>query len=224
MEKKSLFDRIKIKIEKKFANSEYGEKWPKKNDEWYAEIHNSNYLIHENFKKYLSNKKDIKSILEVGCGTGIYPIKNKNLFENIDYTGIDISDSAIEFCKNNSSFEFIVGDFIKMNISKKYDLVFSHAVVDHVYDIDEFISKIVNHTKKYAYINSYRGFFPNLEEHKMTWDGHEACYYNNLSIKQIKKLLIKLGLNEDEFKIYSEQSGQKEENLDNQTIIEIHKK
>ncbi len=83
------------------------------------------------------------------------------------YTGTDISKDAIEFCKKNSSFNFIQGDFIKMELPQKYDLIYSHAVVDHVYDIDAFIEKIVKNCLKYAYINSYRGYFPELLKHKM---------------------------------------------------------
>jgi len=62
-------------------------------------------------------------------------LSNKELFTDIKYTGIDISKIAIEYCKNNFDFEFICGNFIKLNISQKYDLIYSHAVIDHVYDI-----------------------------------------------------------------------------------------
>ena len=130
-QKKSLFDRIRIKVEKKFGKTTYGKVWTKDN-QWYNEIHNANPLLHEDFIRYFKDKKETKTVLEVGCGTGIYPIQMKGLFTGKQYTGIDISENAIEYCKNNSEFEFICGDFIKMNITKRYDLVYSHAVVDHV--------------------------------------------------------------------------------------------
>ena len=119
-------------------------------------------LLHENFKDYIKNKNDIKTVLEVGCGTGVYPIKFKELFSNMEYEGIDFAGPAIEYCKNNSEFNFMSGDFIKMNLGKKYDLVFSHAVIDHVYDIPAFLSKIVQACKKYAYVSAFKGFFPEL--------------------------------------------------------------
>ena len=142
----------------------------------------------------------------------------------MEYTGIDISPSAVNYCKENSKFLFICDDFIKINLEKNFDLVYSHAVVDHVYDIDAFISKIIDHTNHHAFINSYRGYFPNLESHEMQWDGYEGCYFNQLSIKQIKKLLSQTGLSESEYKIYSQESGQKDENVNLQTTIEINKK
>lgn len=221
---KSLTDRVKIKIKRKFSKPNYGKSWPRKSNDWYTGIHDANYLLHEDFTNYLTNKDDVKDILEIGCGTGIYPIRNKKLFENIQYTGMDISSSAIEYCKKNSNFEFICGDIIKMESDRKYDLVFSHAVIDHVYDINEFVSKIIDATKKYAYINSYRGYFPKLTNHKMKWDGHDACYFNDISINEIKNLLLQKGLEESEFQLRSQKSGQKDQNVDNQLVIEIMKK
>lgn len=221
---KSLKDRIKIKIKKKFSKPKYGKSWPGKNNEWYTDIHDANYLLHEDFIAYLKNKKDVKSILEIGCGTGIYPIRSKELFKNIQYTGIDISSSAIDYCKKKSNFEFICGDIIEMKFDRKFDLVFSHAVIDHVYDINQFVSKIIDATEKYAYINSYRGYFPKLKNHKMKWDGHDACYFNDISISEIKNLLLQKGLEESEFLIRSQKSGQKDQNVDNQLVVEITKK
>ena len=210
-------------MKRKFSKPEYGKRWPEQTIEWYKKIHDENYLIHEHFKKYLKSKNDINSVLEIGCGKGIYPIFNKELFDKMEYTGIDISPSAVSYCKKHSEFSFICDDFIKMNLEKTFDLVYSHAVVDHVYDIDAFISKIIDQTNHYAFINSYRGYFPNLKSHEMQWDGYEACYFNQLSIDQIKKLLSKKGLSESEYKIYSQESGQKDENVNLQTIIEIKK-
>lgn len=220
----SIFKRISVKFQKKFGKPKYGKTWPNQNIDWYKKIHDSNFLIHEHFKKYLKSKNDISTVLEIGCGMGIYPIYNKEIFENIEYTGIDISPTAVNFCKENSEFEFICDDFIKMNLNKKFDLVFTHAVVDHVYDIDAFVSKVIDTTKHYAYINSYRGFFPNLQTHNMKWDGHEGCYFNQISIQKIKKLLLEKGLDEKQFSIFAQESGQKDDNVDVQTIIEINKK
>ena len=221
--KKSLINRIFVKINKKFGKAKYGKRWPEKSPEWYKQIHDDNWLIHDDFKKFLKSKNNIKTISEIGCGKGVYPILNKELFHNMEYTGIDISSSAIDYCQKNSDFEFLVGDFIKMELPKKFDLVFSHAVVDHVYDIDTFISKIIDSTRKYAYINAYRGYFPKLKDHKMKYDGYEGCYFNDLSIPKLKELLHKNGLTEKNYIIRSQKSGQKDENVDIQTIIEINK-
>ena len=224
-----MFKIIKNKIKNTgiFGHSSYGKTWQEKEgseqNDWYNKMHQSHKIQHQDFIQYLKTRKNLETVLEVGCGTGIYPIKLKELFANIKYTGIDISETAIKQCKKNSSFEFIAGDFIKLDISRKFDLVFSHAVVDHVYDVDEFVAKIVNLTKKYAYITAYRGFFPDLKKHKMNWNHEDGSYYNDFSIIQINKKLKEIGLNENEFNVRSLKVDDKNDSLDYQTIIEIEK-
>ncbi|MCH6575261.1 MAG: methyltransferase domain-containing protein [Bacteroidetes bacterium] len=154
--------------------------------------------LHKNFINFLQNKTDVKTVLEVGCGNGAYPIKFKELFLNKEYEGIDIGKPAIEYCNKNSNFKFILGDFIKMKIDKKRDLVFSLTVIDHVYDIEGFLSKIVQACKKYAFVSSYRGYFPDKQKHSMLWVNSKGCYFNDLSVKEIKRTLRKNGLSEDE--------------------------
>ena len=98
------------------------------------------------------------------------------------------SQTSIEACiRISSSFEFIAGDFLKLDFTQEYDLVISHAVVDHVYDMDAFVSKIVKLTKQFAYITAYRGYFPELKKHKMNWNHEDGSYYNDFSIIQIKE-------------------------------------
>jgi len=219
---KTLLRNLKVKF---IGKSQYGNKqWEKADEIWYSEIHKQNTELHKNFQSYLHSKNDVKTILEVGCGTGVYPIQQKNLFVEKKYTGLDFSKPNIEFCQKHSDFKFIQGDFIKMRLEESYDLVYSHAVIDHVYDIDEFLRRIVKSCKKYAFVNAYRGFFPEIDDHVMNWRDDDNCYYNDLSIKKSKKVLLECGLTEDEFKI------KKQENIDMdgktwyETIIEITKK
>ena len=208
--------RVKLKGKSTYGNKE----WKKADFEWYSMIHDANRDIHENFTQYLKSKTDIKTVLEIGCGTGIYPIKNKELFNGLSYTGLDISQENIDYCRKHSDFNYICGDFLKLEISDRYDLIFSHAVIDHVYDIDAFLSKICVICKKYAYINAYRGYFPNLKKHKMNWRDEDGCYYNDISILQAKETLLKNNLKDDEIIIRPQKNGFGV----SQTIIEINKK
>ena len=218
---KTIIRGLKCKI---FGKSVYGNQdWMKADDQWYEKIHDSNYLLHENFMEYFSKiKPDIKTVLEVGCGTGVYAIKEKEMFSGLEYTGIDFSSKNIEYCKNHSEFNFLVGDFIKMNVDKKYDLVFSHAVIDHVYDIETFLLNLVKSCKKFAYINSYIGYFPNLDKHKRRWRDDDHCYYNTISVKQITKNLQEFGLSRNQFIGRSQKANEKNTN-NTQLVIEIDK-
>ena len=223
-----MFKSIKNKIKNSgvLGNKTYGKTWQERDGkdqvDWYTIMHDSHEIQHQDFIKYFKSK-NIETVLEVGCGTGFYPINLKELFTNVKYTGTDISKTAIKHCKENSHHEFISGDFITFDFSKQFDLVYSHAVIDHVYDMDAFASKIVELTKKFAYISAYRGFFPELQQHKINWNHEEGSYYNDFSIIQIKEKYKEIGLKENEFTIRSLKVDDQNDALDFQTIIEIHK-
>ena len=206
-------------LKRRTVGISYGDKWEGKDNEFYEKMHQHGHIMNKDFVSYVKNKKDIKTVLEVGCGTGIYPIKYKDLFTNLDYTGIDISKSVINYCKKNSNFEFICGDFSKMELDRQFDLVFSHGVINHVPDIDLFFSKIVSCTKKYAHIQASHGYFPDLEKHNMVWAENDGIYNSQLSVKQTKKTLLDLGLKEDEFVISPQETGSNALS----TLIEITK-
>ena len=219
---KAISNTFKNELKHKiFGKSDYGNTdWEKASFEWYEKIHDENIQLHKNFSDYLGIKRtSIKTILEVGCGTGVYPIKYKKLFSDLEYTGIDFSETNVGYCKQNSEFHFISGDFIKMKVNQEYDLVYSHAVVDHVYDIDAFVMNLVKSCKKFAYINAYRGFFPDLEEHEMKWRDEDNCYYNKISLKQIETLLLNNEITKNQFNIRSQENGE----MVKQLVIEIDK-
>lgn len=75
-------------------------------------------------------------VLEIGCGIG-------RLSEALgcdDYTGIDISEGMIERAKNNhvgdASKNFMVMDFSskKENLDKRFDLIYTCTVLEHITD------------------------------------------------------------------------------------------
>lgn len=192
---------------KDLKKTEYGTGWQRVDHSFYDRIYNYRPLLHEDFIKYIQSKTDVKSILEIGCGAGTYPIEFNNLFIDKDYTGIDIGKPAIDYCREHSSFKFICGDFIELEFNSKFDSVFSHAVIDHVYDIEKFLGKIVESTKKYAYISAYRGYFPKLDEHRMTWNNEKGCYYNDLSIKKLSEFFHTKGLKDNEYRLRKQVDG-----------------
>lgn len=227
--------RIRDKVERirdHFRKFEYGKTWQDdKIIEQYDAFYSRTPLIHEDFFNFINKHRDkIKTVLEIGCGIGIYPIRNKHLFEGMAYTGVDIGKPAIDYCKSRSPFRFLLGDFIMMDLHEKsFDLIFSHAVIDHVHNIDKFMSRIVALTKKYAYISAYRGYFPDLHEHIMTKNKIDGCYYNDLSVPRLRMTLCNAGLEESQFTIRRQASGielgQKFSiGLDGyETIVEIHR-
>jgi SAM-dependent methyltransferase len=192
---------------KNIKKTKYGKDWQNVDSNFYNRIYNYRPLLHKNFIEYLESKNNIKTVLEIGCGAGTYPIELKHLFKGKEYVGIDIGKPSIEYCKKHSSFNFICGDVINMEFESKFDLVFSHSVIDHVYDIEKFLDKILKITKKFAYISAYRGYFPELKEHRMTWNNEGGVYFNDLSLQQLNTFFIDKGLSDKEFKIRKQEDG-----------------
>ena len=223
-----MFKKIKNKLKNSgiIGKAKYGKIWQEKfGDEqiqWYDNMHNSCLKMHDDFKKFLTEKSP-STVLEVGCGGGYYPRNLKELFTNMEYTGIDISKTAIDFCKSKSPFNFICTDFLKKALNKKFDLVFSHALIDHVYDVDLFIEKIIEVSNRFAYITAYRGYFPDLEKHVMKRNNLEGTYYNDISIKQLSKKFADMGLKEQEYSFGSIKVDSVGQDDDWQTIIKIEK-
>ncbi|MDD3284538.1 MAG: class I SAM-dependent methyltransferase [Patescibacteria group bacterium] len=97
-------------------------------------------LLDKQIKKILNNKVSVK-ILDLGCGTGDY-IKTFEKY-NIDYTGLDLSDYAIEKLKQKyKSYKFICDDLLKIEGNSKYDLIFMSEVLEHIENENLFLEKI----------------------------------------------------------------------------------
>ena len=224
-----MFEKVKNKIQNSgiIRKANYGKIWQEKfgdkQIQWYEGMHKSCLKMHDNFKEFI-HENSPSTILEVGCGAGYYPINLKEIFIDKEYVGIDISETAIEFCRTKSSFNFICTDFLKKELNKKFDLVFSHALIDHVYDVDLFIEKIVESSKRFVYITAYRGYFPDLEKHVMRKNNVEGTYYNDISVKQVDRKLKKMGLGETEYSFTSIRVANEGTDDDWQTVIKIEKK
>lgn len=163
-------------------NTEYGNYWINHaTKEWYEEIYNKVIYIHENFKEWLKGK-NIKSVCEVGAGTGNY----SEFFNNIEYTGIDLCPLLRT---DNPKHRVIIGNVMDVNSDREYELVFSHSVIDHVPNPEEFIEKCLSLSKKYVYITAYIGYFPDKDEHDIIWNNNSSCYFNWLSIRKIRLFL-----------------------------------
>ena len=179
--------------------SNFGDWWNTnaKDVSWYQEIHDAREPIHDAFARWVAEHDlphdPIRSILEIGCGRGVrYPA----LFADRRYVGYDISRKEIEWCRairHNSQHDYMVGDFITDGVGECFDLVFAHAVIDHVYDVDAFVRMALGATNRWLYLTAYRGWFPDLQEHRYSWSEQDTCFYNDLSPTRIQSVLTALG-------------------------------
>ena len=165
--------------------------------EWYTWMYEGRIKAHTDLNEWvhsIDNKGEpIEKIADFGCGLGVGYCDH---FENKHYTGIDLSPNNIEWCKKhrkNPRHKYINVDFITERMDEKFDLVFSSGTIDNTYDIEEFLKSMVRNSKKWIYLTCYKGWFPELAEHKYSWNEEHGCYYNDISPRQVRHTLNNLG-------------------------------
>ena len=181
---------LKTEFGSKFIHGGY-----EKNFNWYYErMFFGKLLSLKKLNDYLKNKK-FSSVLEIGCSIGLLPKYMYEIFNNIEYTGMDLAEKNLEIAKENfKKGQFIKGDFTKSNLKNSFDLIISLDVIDHVHDPDAFLEKIIQKSNKFGYVSSYRGYFEDLTDHKIEYRDYDGIYYNNLSIKKIKHVFEKYNI------------------------------
>lgn len=177
----------------------FGFWWEKEesNLDWYDWMFQYRLRIHQQFISWFSKQETsgqtFKSIMEVGCGRGVfYP----QYFSDRKYLGLEFSKRNTAWLKEKRAWEghdYLNGDIADIPINKKYDLVFSSGTIDNVEDMDQFVRGMVKAAKKAIYLTAYRGWFEELDAHTVTWQEDTGAFYNDISPSQIKNLLKDLG-------------------------------
>lgn len=137
-----------FEIEKNFHNRILSERSLEKRMELYKSVYNAVHPLYDKKIDILPSKKnpkDIiirlfkkelsgKSILDVGCGEGLFlDCVSKNLHHK-ELVGIDVSESHL--VKNHPVIKFKLKNIINFNLGKKFDVVFSDQVLEHIAPAD----------------------------------------------------------------------------------------
>ena len=146
-------------------------------------------------------KKKFTSILEVGCGIGLNIFNLAKQFPSINFTGIDISDEAINFCKKNNNFknvEFIKENAAKINFKDNYfDMTYTVLALEQMQQIQkEVIKKITQITKdRIILIEPFRDVNQNFIEYIHTKNSD----YLNLNYNDLLKYDLEINNVEYDF-------------------------
>jgi ubiquinone/menaquinone biosynthesis C-methylase UbiE len=153
--------------------------------------------------------KDVKTLLDVGCGTGpIYEMITNNedgRWDNIHkYKGTDYSRTMIETCKREFPYgEFEVQDARDLlEEDEMYDCVLLMHCLDHLDNYKAAIAEASRVSKKYVCIVLWRGFVQegtslNPINRMGKQEGEEPwgdTYLQEYSIKALNEAFEKAGL------------------------------
>lgn len=133
MKSKDLYNKEESKIfyESRYENG-YMDEWPDDQKHRVFEIVRSLSLI------------DSGSVVDFGCGNGVFTDVLRQALPGWKVFGCDISEQAILNAQSRfPQCSFFVSDETKLG-DLKFDFLFSHHVLEHVFDINKIIKQINN--------------------------------------------------------------------------------
>lgn len=178
---------------------EYGQVWRDQGgkEEWYQWMHAGRKRMHEHFLSWVGDMErsgvHFASVADIGCGIGV---GYAEAFADKRYIGVDVSPRNMGWCqanRRNPRHIYLCRDLITTPLPERVDLVFSSGTIDNAYDIDAFLGAMVENSRLWIYATFYRGWFPDLEEHRYHWSEEHKCFYNNASPLRLRDRLKQLG-------------------------------
>lgn len=75
-----------------------------------------------------------RSILDVGCGDGLFLDQVARLMPHGDLCGLDTSDVSLP--QNHAAIQFLQKDVVSFQLDRQFDVVYSHQVLEHIAPAD----------------------------------------------------------------------------------------
>ncbi len=173
----------------------YGRWWSgdQCDEDWYRHIFALRRETHARFMGWLDTAAaPIASTLEVGCGHSEF---YGTALKDHGYHGCDIAPPQIAACQRrypDRRDNFFVADALRDDLRGPYDLVFSHAVIDHVGDIDLFLNRLVAASRGLLFVSCYNGW-NDIDEHRYRWVDGLTCFKNQVSPARARHTLETAG-------------------------------
>ncbi len=177
--------------------ADFGSTWQDRENlvEWYEWMYQSRRPQHDRLLSFLSARPEIETIVDIGCGIGV---GYHDALADRRYVGLDLSHSNIDWCRANRgnprhAWKCVDHAIEDPAADERGDLVFSQGTIDNAWDVDEFLAGMVRWSRGLIHATCYRGWFPDLEHHRYTWNAEHGCFYNDISPHRVRTTLERLG-------------------------------
>lgn len=155
--------------------------------------------------KACSSKPQIE-ILDLCCGTGIFPRKWLTKLKSISYLGVDINPQFIAFAKNNlkdERFNFVVDNSLSFKTTQKFDVILATSAYHHIEDSKkrDFLKNILVHLKENGVLIVYEKIISPFSDKIEAVDSGTKFY-----LERIKYMMKTETLSENQlFALFNEQ-------------------
>lgn len=106
-----------------------------------------------------------QSIIDVGCGNGANLEAIQQALDITDLMGIDVSEQALGVARQRVRGDFRTLDLERETIDRKFDLVLTSQVIEHLHDDDRFLAKLREMCGKYVFVGTMQGRMRKSEVH-----------------------------------------------------------
>lgn len=177
----------------------FGQFWRSKGVDlaWYDKIFEYRRPSHDVFKSWVVAQAadgSLTSALEIGVGTSDH--YRGDVFTGWRFTGVDLLPEVVEWLQAHAEEgqTFVAADITRNSLDGlEADLVYSHASIDNVPDVDAFLASAAKLARKVLFISNYRGYFPELRNHRIHFDTETNVAFNDLSAGAMKETVEALG-------------------------------
>jgi len=107
---------------------------------------------YEKAKFIKENVQNIHSILDIGCGGGIFLYQLNKLFPNSYILGLEPNSDYAKMVRDKMNIDIIEDFYKKDNIDRIFDLTVSTDVIEHIHDLEVFWKGTINNVQKGKYL------------------------------------------------------------------------